>query len=519
MNGGRGAKGSINDRLISMMYRNRYALDKKKKEGYSKGNAAKQKEYLHSIQTFDVAEDVTSLDEEDKKVVETAFNQEDSFSKPEQVEMPFTPTYQEKVKSLEAQAEAIENNPTPTISSVQDISDKMVEVDLTTEVFDFEHYDYYEVLSQHTGISDYPEEDVIDVEREIEKVEDEETILTELSTFIEESQVIISEIKEDLIEVKDLIPKSQTQEQVSALEEKYVAVKAKVDLLKKQYDVVKEKYNFEDFEILASIEMMSAIEDYHDKASLEELETLVDVCKSEIDQIDGVLIEEKKSLGILEDVQEQKREVVKRDQDFQKNKEGVLYLDDLERKIAKEAGEQAQIIAELEKKLANFTTEIEVVTRTVYHTERMFGSLVRIAAGILTAPFSGRNVFGTMLGTHLINRGIRQLRDSLNPEFVQTPEVRHRYQDIEREILNSKDSVNTTADLIDDSIYQLNQFEKEFNLRFKAFSNIIPQYADVLGKIESLQTSLKHKKEEVKEMQKHLDRQYEENKVKVKRAA
>jgi len=51
MNGGRGAKGSINDRLISMMYHNRYKLEQRKKEGYTKEEKAKQKEY---IKTYDL---------------------------------------------------------------------------------------------------------------------------------------------------------------------------------------------------------------------------------------------------------------------------------------------------------------------------------------------------------------------------------------------------------------------------------------------------------------------------------
>ena len=289
--------------------------------------------------------------------------------------------------------------------------------------------------------------------------------------------------------------------------------------MKAQYDVVKEKYNFDDFRILESIEMMTAIEDYKDKASLDELETMVDVCKDEIDQIDGILIEEKRSVAVAEEVEEQRKAVVKRDQDFEKNREGVIYLDDLEKKIAREAREQALIIADLEKQLGKFTTDIEVVRETVYHTERLFGSFFRIAAGILTMPFNGRHIFGTMLGTHLINRGIHQLRDYMNPEVIERTEIKHRYKDIEREILNSKDYVKTTAHLIEDSIYQLDKFDAEFKLRFSAYSNLIPAYAEVERKIESLKKSLKMKKEEVNVMSKDLDRQYEANKVKVKKAS
>lgn len=576
MNGGRGAKGSINDRLISMMYHNRYKLEKRKKEGYTKEEKAKQKEYIKTMRTFDMEKDTVSLEEKDNKVVQKTFKplpteqigtpslentpvlkqEESNFivldnpseevssksvgSNPATIEdlsnkqVPFQSSYEERVSEIKSAGTAIENNPTPSVASIHDLSGKMLDVDIDTEVFDFEHYDYYEVLQTPKGKSfDSSSEqffvqdelvmqdsdESLDFDREIEKVEDEETILEELTTFIADSQETLLDIKDDLLEVRELVSQSKTQEQVAELEERYAAIRVKVDKLKAQYDTVKEKYNFDDFRILESIEMMAAIEDYKDKASLDELETMVDVCKDEIDQIDGILIEEKRSVAVAEEVEEQRKAVVKRDQDFEKNREGVIYLDDLEKKIAREAREQALIIADLEKQLGKFTTDIEVVRETVYHTERLFGSFFRIAAGILTMPFNGRHIFGTMLGTHLINRGIHQLRDYMNPEVIERTEIKHRYKDIEREILNSKDYVKTTANLIEDSIYQLDKFDAEFKLRFSAYSNLIPAYAEVERKIESLKKSLKMKKEEVNIMSKDLDRQYEANKVKVKKAS
>lgn len=573
MNGGRGAKGSVNDRLINMMYKNRYKLAQRKKEGYTVEEKQKQKEYLKTIQHFDVTKNRSDLDEKDSQIVSEQLREvvlpkgvadEDiqeqmdallsndamvgqdnlrgitSADNSSQIEepsleqlsnnpVPFKQSFKEQTSSIQKGGMAVENSANPSISSLHELSGKMIEVDINKEVFDFEHYDYYELLSSRRGKgtnaislddnalqgSDTP----LDIDREIEKVEDEETILKELTTFIEDSEEVIVEIKDDLEEVRELISQSETQAQIQQLEEKFAAIRARVDKLKAQYDVVKEKYDFEDFKILESIEMMAAIEDYHDKASLDELETMVDVCKEEIDQIDGILVEEKRSAAIAEEVEEQKRAVVKRDQDFQKNRAGVIYLDDLEKKIAREAREQAEIIADLERQLGNFTTTVETVRTTVYHTERLFGSFFRIAAGILTMPFNGRHVFGTMLGTHLINRGVRQLRDYMNPDVIEKTEIRHRYKDIEREILNSKDYVKTTANLIDDSLYQLDQFDAEFKLRFSAYSSLIPAYAEVERKIESLKKSLKMKKEEVKIMSKDLDRQYEANKVKVKKAS
>lgn len=516
MNGGRGAKGSINDRLISMMYRNRYHKFQLQKESYTKEKKQSEKEFLRSVQSFDIEDGAITLEDKEKAVIEEAFlplkTATIEFPKPKQTNA-----------ALEISNDTIENiTSTPTKSNIielHDFSEKMIEFNPETEVFDFDNFDYYEVISKKTGIGEFPESDVIDIEKEVEKVEDEIVIVSELEKFIDDSLELIEEIKEDLVQIKSMIQEQYTETQISSLADNYKKVKAKIDRLKEKYDTVKDKYNFENFEILASIEMMLALNNYKDEASLNEIETLVDFCKNEIEQIDSIVIEDTKSVGVAEEIIEKKAEIKRRDVEFTENKQGVIYLDDLEQKISYEAREQKILIAELERKLANFTTEIKDVTHTVYHTEKMFGSFLRIAAGILTSPFSGRKIFGTMLGTHLINKGIKGLRDAINPEYVKTTEVIHKYKDIEREILNSKDYVNTTDKLISDSIYQLDRFDDEFKNKFKEYSGVIPEYQVVEKQIQDLKKKLSQKQYEINIMKKDLDRQYEANKIKVKKAS
>ena len=193
MNGGRGAKGSINDRLISMMYHNRYKLEQRKKEGYTKEEKAKQKEYIKTMRTFDMEKDTVSLEEKDNKVVQEAFKplpieqigtpslentpvlkqEESNFivldnpseevtfksigSNPATIEdlsnkqVPFKSSYEERVSEIKSAGTAIESSSTPSVASIHDLSGKMIDVDIDTEVFDFEHYDYYEVLQTPKG--------------------------------------------------------------------------------------------------------------------------------------------------------------------------------------------------------------------------------------------------------------------------------------------------------------------------------------------------------------------------------
>ena len=67
MDGNRGAKGSIKDRLISMLYRLRYAKKVKKEDEYSIAKKEKQVEYLQKLVDLKENENINILDSSDKK--------------------------------------------------------------------------------------------------------------------------------------------------------------------------------------------------------------------------------------------------------------------------------------------------------------------------------------------------------------------------------------------------------------------------------------------------------------------
>ena len=62
---GRGAKGSIKDRLISMLYRFRYKNKEVKEEDYKIEKKEKQVTYLQNLEEFKEKEDINILEEED----------------------------------------------------------------------------------------------------------------------------------------------------------------------------------------------------------------------------------------------------------------------------------------------------------------------------------------------------------------------------------------------------------------------------------------------------------------------
>jgi len=525
---GRGAKGSIKDRLISILFRKRYEKFKLQKEFYTKDNINKKINYIKTIKNFDI-EKLDKLDKEDKKEIKKL-----DFIIPV---IPLEPKkldiYIPEIKEPEIDIEKkVDNNkPSEEIQELHKLSEviisnepvyelngREIEVDPDTEIFDFDKYDYYEIQDIKKGIDikNPPVEDkeVTDIKVEEKLSEDELVIVEEVEKFIEKSKEKLEEIKEEVEVIEEEVEKPYTIEQAEKLEVRSNNLRNKIDDLKEQYDTVKDKYNFEDFAILDSIEIMDAVDDYLDKAKLENIEVMVNVCKNEINKIDGIVIEKDKSIKVATDIEDKKEEIEKRTIAFEKNKNETEKEEKIEDRISLELIEQRKILDDIKRRIDNIEiTNIPQIRITGYG--RMFASLLRVAAGILTIPISNRRIFGIAMGASLINRGLRGLRQGLTVE--QSINTRIRYEDLEREIINCKDKLEYTNLLLMDSIEQVDKLKTEFNEKFSKYVYLIPEYKEALDKLDNLKKSLEQKHIEVKAIDKDLNMQRKRNNERVRR--
>ncbi len=514
MNGNRGAKGSINDRLISMMYRRRYLNYMKKMESYNKKDRERQKEYLQKIQNFDIDSPNPDLDRIDKATLQeimTPLTEEPLPLKEQSVGTPDMSS----LDRIEAKPVLSEDD----LNTLINLGKNVTPFDPQSEKYDFANYDYYEVLYHKTAVGKMPDDEIIDVDREIAKKDDEITIIEEVSSFVDKSKELLSEIKFGIDDIKNSVSEVHTKEQVEELDAKYQELRAKITKLKAQYEVMKDKYNFEDYAILDSIALLEAVEDYRDKAQLDELEMMVNVCKNEVEEIDDVLAQEKRSIEAEEEIKAKGTKIDERDQQFNNTQNNVIYLDSFEKQLSEEAEYQRKIIQEMWEHLSKVETEVIKRNDYVFHTGKMFASFLRITAGILTAPLNNRRIFGVMLGAGLINHGLKDLRASLIPEQIKREEIREKYNSIEHEILATQDVVSTTMKLIDDSLKQITEIREDFKNRFSPYAAYIPDYSKVEKMMDELEKNLQKKKEHEVEMRKTLDKQYEKNKQRVLRAS
>lgn len=465
MDGNRGAKGSIKDRLISMLYRIRYAKKLKKEEEYEIAKKEKQVEYLQRLLDLKENENIDILDSKDKQELDR---------------IKFTATYKLSDNSFKVSKKGIASELEIVDLNLTDIEQKSTDLD-----------------------------EKVDLKQEIKKTKNEIVILDEVSKFVNKSKELINEISVEVESLKEL-SKDKNQD-TEELEKRYKKLREKVEKLKAQYDAVKEKYDLSEFSILESIKLIDNIKDYKNRASLNEMDMMIKVCKKEITKIESVTIEYKETKKVGTNIDNIKEDQQKVKVKFNRSKEKVEKLKHSEKDITEELNYQEKVIEEMYKEASRF----EQLTRTdlVYKGYKgMLSSMLRIAGGVLTLPFSGSKIFGVALGNAMINRGLKMMNKSLYPFEVETT-ITYQYKDIAHKISEVKDKVEYTNLLISDNLLEIKKLRENFKT-YKEYNKVLPNYEEILDKVDKMEKSLKQQQEKISKMDKKLD---EEKKLNTKK--
>ena len=374
--------------------------------------------------------------------------------------------------------------------------------------------DYYDFILNKSGLALMDDEN-IDLDLEIDKSTDEIIILSEVKKFVDESKELLNEIKTDIDNIQSSMTDRQTVEQINALDDKYCQIKNKLDKLKKQYIIMKDKYEFEDYDLLNNIRLIIAIDDFHNKAKIDELDSLVDACKNEVAQIEDVLIEEKRRILVGDELSSTKHVIVGREKEFNSTEKEAINLKYFQEKIAEEAKFQQEIVDDLEKEMNRIEMKINDVSHYIFNTRKLFSSFLRITMGILTLPLNNKSIFGIMMGTALINNGLKKFKESMTPQKILKDDTRNAYVKIDKEIITTQDMVGTTLKMIDDCIEQLDSLKQEFKMKFQDYALYIPNYYNVQNMMSDLEKNLLQKKENVVQMREVLNKQHEKSKRKI----
>ena len=174
-----------------------------------------------------------------------------------------------------------------------------------------------------------------------------------------------------------------------------------------------------------------------------------------------------------------------------------------EERVKKDVAIATHIIDNMNKEVNKVTKEVSHVTKTTGYT-RMITSCLRVATGILTLPFSKVNLFNITLGSALINRGLKGLRKGL--ETKSEIKVDYKYEDLSNMIKATKDKTKLTELLIMDSLTEIKSIKESTYLGDNNIKD--------LNKVEE---NLNKKLKEIDKLNKKLNKQDEKNKIKIKK--
>jgi len=492
---GRGAKGSIRDRLISLMYRNRYKKFKLNKESYTVSRKEKERQYIIDLSTYQKNGDKDVLPGLEKSVVRNAFISKVGIEESEEKKQ------KEEVISINTQkSKGVNGESVPTKIEKEEVKTTIKTIKLVGE-------------SMSNEVDELDSDKLVDLKKEKKQVDSEITILKEIDKFVNETKPKIVEIKEELDSLKKENINVITVEDSDDLKKRYDKISAKVLKIKNKYQILKEKYGFEDYDILNNLKLMEAITTYKTLATIDELEVMVQVVKEKVDTLSDIKLVEDNSVSTKKVIDDNSLEIQKREEQFFIYDNKFTKVNDIDLFLKEEMEKTQNIIDDLNKRVDK-VDKIITIDKIVTGYDKLFSSFLKIAAGIFTIPFNDKKIGKTVLGMGLINKGLEELETSLQVE--KKTSVKYIYEDLEENIKKSKDKISDLDNLLIDSSVRIKNIKNYFLNNFIDCTSI-PKYEKLRYKVDLLERSIDEKQRQIRVMQGKLDNQLERNKVKIKK--
>ena len=453
--GSRGAKGSIGDRLISQMYRDRYKKKNLKNSYVNIKGKSVQVTYLNDMKEFKITENTDSLDAKDK-------------------------AFLSNVKIV------LTNDKKKTYTGI-DLYKKRVNIKEDTPI----------------TFSGNLSEEPIDLEQEEKKVEKELVIMEEVVDEVEKTIKKAVSIKKEMDDLSKKIKESNDKEEIDELS-------SELDELKNKYYIMREKYDFDDYQMIENYTLNKNIDDYKSLSNIEELEMLVTFCREESKQMESFVID--KQIDVKKVEIEKKTGKVEKDYKTLEKINDAINYNEIEQMLFEESLNQAKIIAEIEAKMSKI--EKTVVTDIDFGAVlKMFGSVLKIATGIMSLPVEA--IAPNRLGSGLIRNGINRLN---NTTFYQEREE-YKYFDASNDILEGKNKLERAEDMLSTAMDEVLMTETNFKKQFEKYAAYSPDYKNVLDKIAEIKGVLSKKSKEFDdyklELEKVNNKNLEKQKVKV----
>ena len=390
------------------------------------------------------------------------------------------------------------------------LGDKVIEVDVKNEKFDFDKYDYY----------------IIEPIKKKGIAEEEITNVNENKKVVSDVKGIINSTKKDLkrLEINSNYPdvhKENVETEITNINTNVKKLKLelpKLDIETKKLEEFKlpnNKANIKnDYEIINHYEKKVVEKEKNNRV----VETIANVSfgknigigvhKNKVNSEPETHNNYKKNIKNIKIYKTSKNEKKNESKKTIKvlNKFDGYKIRQLKRNeeiVKKDVDKAKNIIDKMNKEVDKVTKEVSKITKTTGYS-RMIASCLRVATGILTLPFSKFNLFNITLGSALINRGLKDLRKGLDTKTE--VKINYKYEDLSSMIKETKDKTKLTELLIMDSLSEIKSI-KEYT--YLGENNI--------KDLNNLEDNLNKKLKELDKLNQKLSKQDEKNKIKIKK--
>lgn len=248
----------------------------------------------------------------------------------------------------------------------------------------------------------------------------------------------------------------------------------------------------------SSILKVKQIEEYIDM-----INDIIDI-ENRKEQVEDKLIHKKGTLEIKED-------------EFDKLKEDYTDIEKMNQSIDYFSIEQDRMIANIDSKVnasETITKTAEYKTDLVINYTRLLASTLLFASAGIIPPTRK----GNFLKVGLIAASVATLASSIRTRTKESKvTTKISFTDYSREITNGIRNVEEMNLMIDKTKLDIKFLKKEFEKEFSEYASIMPEYATMISKLDSIEKDLAVRSQLAKEYDKKLKDTYHKNNVKVKK--
>lgn len=236
-----------------------------------------------------------------------------------------------------------------------------------------------------------------------------------------------------------------------------------------------------------------------------------------IELINEIINIENKKDELSKTLSDKKDDLEIRDDEFEKMKDEYSDIEKTNNYIETFINEQEFILKNIEHKVntaENITKKAEYKSELAINYTRLLTSTLLLAATNVL-PFTRR---GGLLRTGLIAASVIGLASAIRVRTRETSVITNvTFTDYAKEIRSNINSINDMTSMLDNAMLDIRFLKENFIKEFSEYIDVIPEYTELITKLDTIEKDLTVKQELAKEYDRKLEEILDKNNVKVKR--